>query len=664
MIGLTGMVSMAAIRGKHMLNSYSGRGSMSFQHRRVSWPNIDPRLLTNRSSFATPIRRPAPVPPPGTESVYRALITSKSIECGALLKFGAQTPRGVAIVPTAVSGGGDIMCALKLAKELQSRGIGPIRVLVKMGVHKDRNAALVSKIQNSPIAAGIEIYAIEALPRDFQLPDLVIAGPGSNESTEGLIAEELSKVSSPAGRADSFGSATISNFYRDNKIEYLQMEEPGFIEGQYRFNLDPKRHFEMSTSAYGLGLPLQSSEFVPITSIFDQRPERLLELKDPWLKTHLLGASPESGIETYAQRRMLSLVYHHIDYVLERSVYVLAATAEADSRDIDIVAKVWDPTKPHDTQVAWTLNKSHEPQEPGMPRMLDKELLRALGVKEVMMVRKDRTETMTVGELGKTIRIIDPFPMDAGDMDLVREAAIPIQGCSGLMSISRSIELNKIPLLEVLHDNRHFFKQLISIVDQVDPKTSGLGLVLRLGEVLIENIDVKQLMVWSPVEKKYVVCAEGLGSVDMKEKVPGLRDRPIAKYIVASGTQNEVVASEADYARVRATSFRPVRQHGAFGTAPDAASECVWHIEEFKKNWFLQYVTLLKDPIKTFKLIGEIIRSPEYKDQVEQFNRFIVTECSLYDRLADKIAYYLKDVPKAGNDGSESGGIIGGCISS
>lgn len=594
-------------------------------------PPIPPVDFKIESAVGVPssplLSKPSEEVPTEKQSVYDAMVASHDIEAGAR-KYLQPLPRGVAIVPTAVSGGGDIMCAVKLAVELRARGVTPVYVIVKEGIHKGRNSAVIDKIRHSDLAEGITIHELDSLPTSFVMPDMILAGPGANSGTESQIASELSAHMS--GKSSKFGVATDATaFFAEQKTIYIQLEEPGFIAGQYKFNVDPSRQVEMSATQYGLGLPLSSGQSRPIETAFSQDPTRLLGLKSEWLKQQLLGDTPEEMATRYSGTRMLSMVYHHIDTVFERSLYTLASAASEDSRDMDIVAKVWDPSKPIGTQVAWTLIKYLEPRDPGVPAMLNKPLLEALGVAKVVMVRPDKTEELVVSTgPGKTIRIIDPFPMAADDMEILRNAAIPIQGCSGLMSISRSVELNKIPLIEVLNDNRNFFKQLLPIAEQIDPENKGLALYLKLMEALIQNVRSQEIRVFDAEKQRYVLppVALSIEGIDRSERVTNSRGREVNKYYVAEQIQDRVLVN-SDLA-ASAKMYRDGRPHN----------------DPYKSPMIADSAAYLDDPVTAFQKIGELLRSPEFHRQVEQFNRFIVEECSLYDRLADKVASRLNAV--------------------
>ena len=570
-------------------------------HKRVSaYSPLGPNFLSPLSfNGARPLTKPVPVVPEDKRDVYDAFLASHDTEKGAAQKDGVTFPRGVAIVPTAVSGGGDIMCAVKLAVELRNRGVTPVSVIVKQGMFKGLNTAVIDKIRRSDIAAGITILELEELPHDFVVPDMILAGPGANQSSASGIAQEFH--ARLTGKKGYFDDAKATQFWAEQNIKYLQLEEPGFIEGQYKFNVDPRRQTEMSATSYGLGLPVAPGLARPIDGPFSQASDRLLGLKNEWLKSEILGESPESAVSTYGNTRILSMIYHHIDTVFERSLYILASAASEDGRDIDIVAKVWDPSKPIQTQVARTLITYFEPRNPGIPAMLNAGLLAELGVGKVVMVRPDKTEAFVVSEHGKTIRIIDPFPLAADDMEVLRDAAIPIQGCSGLMSVSRNIELNKIPLIEVLPDNRHFFKQLLPIAKQIDPTNTGLALYFELSESLIQRAPFSEVKIFDGDKEMYVMPSTPLGDIDRSETVISSRGKTIKKYMEMRGSRDEV--------RVNSTA-------------------------EFRK-------------------MGELLRSPDFHRQVTEFNRFIADECSLYDRLTDKIAYTLRDVtepPSSGGD--------------
>jgi len=525
-------------------------------------------------------------------------------------------PRGgLAIVPTAVSGGGDIMCAMTMALRLKQQGLGPLSVLVLEGMYKGRNAAIINKIKDDPHFAGITVHSIHELPVGFKIPDVVISGPGANDQSHRIIKLEFKKIA-PVTEADSF--------------KYIQLEEPGFIEGHYRFKIDPSVRAGMGVTDFELGLPVSAGEYTPIRSAFDQRPERLLALQNPWLKSQLLGESPDTAIGGYDATTMLALIYHHIDVAFERSLYLLALAAKDDHRDMDIVAKVWDVDQPIITQVAWTLIQTHYPRQPGIPFYLNTELLAEAGVGKVVMVRPatadlpERTKELRVATEGKTIRIIDPFPLAASDMETIRDAAIPIQGCSGLMSVSRSIELNKIPLLEVLPLNRSFYRELLELAKTIDPNSTGLAKYLTLSEDIIQCVPMEEVTEWNNAQQKYIYTDAKQDSINLSETVqkPEIKEpkqsnmdrngivirsrrqagRPQLRYQVIRGLRNEVMTSTEQLSR----------RHGA-GECPIA------------------------DPRAALEEMARLLTDPKFHQQVDTFNQFVVKNASLFDRLPDKI---------------------------
>jgi hypothetical protein len=486
--------------------------------------------------------------------------------------------RGVAIIPTAVSGGGDIRCAMEIALQLKRRGL-EVSVMINQGSFKGLNQATIDKIKDSPQFSGIAVYKLEDLPPGFVMPNLIFAGPGSNTITQDVIAGELAGHMVNQKRL-MMSKQDAEAFFSRNNVVYIQLEEPGFIGSNLKFNLDPNHCLGMGIMDFEAGLPVVPGQSSPIVSSFSQTPELISSLQDEWLKSQILG---DDTVMSYGDKRLLSLIYHHIDFVFERSLYFLASAAMMDSRDIDIVAKVWDPSKPIQDQVARTLIETHEPREEGILGMLSPEILAQLGVSKVVMIRPDKTEEVAVSSQGKMIRIIDPFPLRSDDMDLLRDAAIPIQGCSGLMSVSKGVELNKIPLLEVLPDNRSFYESLLALAQQIDPHNTGLAGYLKTSQSMLHSVAYESPRVYDAEAGQYVRLLNP-SEFNLTEKVMSSRGRSIAKYMVIKGNRQEV---QRDIA------------------------------------------TIIK--------VGEWLRSPGCHREVTMFNQFIVEKRSLYDALIQTV---------------------------
>lgn len=523
--------------------------------------NIDSgELGLNETVPARFIQKPAPDVSEDKQLIYRDYLAQFRLTVSTSPRKD-MLPSHVAIVPTAASGGGDIRCALDIALILKQRGIDSVSVIILEGASTGRNDALIQKIQESPQFSGIFVQKMTQLTADFTVPEIVLAGPGNNLSTEKRIND---------------GFSAICQRNPSPSFDIIRMEEPGFISRDKFYYPNPENMLGIGLYNFEFGLPVRQEYFRPMADIFSQNPSRLNNLKNAWLKAQLIE---NLSVETYADHKILSLIYHHIDYVFERSVYLLASATRLDTRDIDIVAKVWDPKKSME-QVPWTLVRSFEPDSRSILGMLNIEVLHALGVKQVEWVRPGEVpQGLTVASTGKTIRILDPFPMNTDDMDVIRDAAIPLQGVSGLMSVSRNIELNKIPLLEVLPDNREFYRELLSLARQVDPDDIGFARYLSVANSMMDSRPFSMLYEWSPPDAKYVPTVKSKSEVDLSEKLIH-KERKINRYQEINGIRSE-----------------------------------------------------LSVPLETVIEMGDILRSDGLKQQVEAFNRFIVTDCCLYDNI-------------------------------
>lgn len=130
------------------------------------------KVSISSHSASQPVpRRPKPISTEGQDSRYQELLMKQIAELNTKSRIPNPIPRGgLAIVPTAVSGGGDIMCAMTMALRLKQQGLGPLSVLVIEGMHKGRNAAIIDKIKNDPQFAGITVHSIHELPTGFKIP--------------------------------------------------------------------------------------------------------------------------------------------------------------------------------------------------------------------------------------------------------------------------------------------------------------------------------------------------------------------------------------------------------------------------------------------------------------------------------------------------------------
>ncbi|NDC83626.1 hypothetical protein EB093_08215, partial [bacterium] len=271
-------------------------------------------------STARSIEKPIPIVDESQISVYRSLRDQVNF----VSSLPAPTapivfPNGFAIMPTAASGGGDIRCAMDFALNLSQMGVVGIKVIILEGPNRGENDHIINSVLRSPKYENIPVFRAADLPADFVVPDVILAGPGANKDTEGRI-----------GRL-------FANYSPQPSYHYLQMEEPGFISGAYKFAKGSEKKIGLGIYDFEWGLPVQAGLGRPIASLVDQNPARLLDLNNHWLRDQLLkGQAPEG----YASNSLTALIYHHIDYVFARSVYMLASALKDNEKHIDIVAKV------------------------------------------------------------------------------------------------------------------------------------------------------------------------------------------------------------------------------------------------------------------------------------------------------------------------------------
>ena len=216
----------------------------------------------------------------------------------------------------------------------------------------------------------------------------------------------------------------ISHGYARNpgKIPVIRVEEYG---------VNPK------SDGYAFGITSAlNTQIIGLPMADVSRAEGIEELSTPSLREHLM-----------LKGRPFFLGYLKKDQVLQeqaRCGFVLAAAAsqKGQKEDMDIVCAFENLSQ------------------------LDTIALKGSNIGKVVLMTRDKegklqeTDTLDLGQPGKEIRILNPFPIPNDDMKILLKFCQPLVGCTGDVSITEVISNGKIPFYQIRWHKGDFFNNL------------------------------------------------------------------------------------------------------------------------------------------------------------------------------------------------------------
>jgi hypothetical protein len=122
---------------------------------------------------------------------------------------------------------------------------------------------------------------------------------------------------------------------------------------------------------------------------------------------------------------------------------------------------------------------------PDLDRLIDRNFLNDCGIRKIVHIKQGEvTSESELGEEGKELRLIDPFPLSHHDFKIILLNSHPLTGCTGDQSLCEALSFQKIPFYDVASNIKRGLPSYLSSVDDTD---SILGeyyqLVHRLSHV-------------------------------------------------------------------------------------------------------------------------------------------------------------------------------------
>lgn len=220
----------------------------------------------------------------------------------------------------------------------------------------------------------------------------------------------------------------------DNKDRYRFISEYGCHEGG------------MGIRNGQLGIMIKDK---PIT-------QSVLDIQHEDLKVFLFKnrRPTATDLESYKNKHELFIGYlKKGSYYQTGFIYTIAAHLKSSQKSIDILI----PSVPID--------------------LLNLEFLKAQGIGKITSVKIGKgseVEEVFVGETGKELRLIDPFPLEQTDLHTLFVHTHPLVGCAGDQSFTEVSSFDKLPFFENHYWKSAFYEDLIDLAGTVSEEPQYL----------------------------------------------------------------------------------------------------------------------------------------------------------------------------------------------
>lgn len=200
-----------------------------------------------------------------------------------------------------------------------------------------------------------------------------------------------------------------------------------------------------------------------------------------------------------------------------------------------------------------------------------------LGVKELILYQKnEKKESRVLAPDGKTVNIINSFPLVHGDMRVLQKLSHRIAGCTGDASFSEVV-LEKVPFYEIRSHKLSFFKSLINLCEEQfgdkAPLTMFFKKVLELNEQYYNFKDLPTYL------KTVKTCGEHLKSHELYEQM-GTLSQIIKTHYGFKNVLVEIALGTMALQKFPELGDLSKKLHGDFKSGKKPLAECV---EELSK---------------------------------------------------------------------------------
>jgi hypothetical protein len=234
----------------------------------------------------------------------------------------------------------------------------------------------------------------------------------------------------------------------------------------------PWEHVAMGLGAFTLGIVIKEPNEVPGISA----------LNDLALKELLLGkasAEPDYYNGYHLIFGYLKIEDEHFsfrgDLFIQDFIFSCCLALSKDPKHIDIVCPV-----------KRVLN-ANWPSEDENHADFDCEALQKAGIQTIQLFHKSATGQLTLVEQigsgdGKMLRLINPFPLSNGDMQILIKASYRYAGCTGDLSFSEAISYEKLPWYQIMGHKRHSFRAFRDLANGARELRRYLTLLPNIGK--------------------------------------------------------------------------------------------------------------------------------------------------------------------------------------
>ncbi|WP_154017776.1 hypothetical protein [Candidatus Protochlamydia phocaeensis] len=226
------------------------------------------------------------------------------------------------------------------------------------------------------------------------------------------------------------------NLARENVKNKIQIHEYNHVN-----------QFHSSSHQVKMGIDLEGCHKGIFLKDYASRQVTLAHLKKTALKAFLFGTAYPTAKETdnYTDTHHLHLAYLHDPETFYIKVFIYTLiTAQQDNKSIDVCLPI---------------EKLEELE-------LDQEFLKKQGIGKIQFIllkdEESQIEEITIQE-GKTLRLINPFPLKHSDMITLMHASSVLVGCTGDHSISEVMGCNKCPFYEIASHKWEFWKNFMAV---------------------------------------------------------------------------------------------------------------------------------------------------------------------------------------------------------
>lgn len=197
---------------------------------------------------------------------------------------------------------------------------------------------------------------------------------------------------------------------------------------EYGFSREMDVHNEVISMGIG-----RNEEGVSLPVI---KKRELEDIKTPWLRENL---NPKAQL------------YHLYQHTTTQQILSLYTLSSLNKDQIDPLLIIM--------PMAYSLRELIE------WKILDLDYLKNAGIGKITRVTPQGSETIAINDNGKEIKILSGgIPKD--EMEILQQHSKPLFGCTGDMTFSESVVLNKIPMYEILSWKVNFFRSLIEFANE------------------------------------------------------------------------------------------------------------------------------------------------------------------------------------------------------